>query len=171
MRKSPRNAAAKAKSFAAGLFLLSTALQGGLAQEMKSDHWSHDQLLERAHALRGQAVSKGSASEILEKYPHHYTMLAYRNRSGGGERHEHFADLFCILDGRATLLTGGTIVDPKSTGLGETLGASVAGGSVQELKTGDVVHIPAGVPHQMVLAPGDTVTYFVVKAEESTPQP
>lgn len=150
--------------FAIALGALSTE---GWGQTMKSDHWSNTDLLNRAKHLREQAGEKGAASETLEKYPHHYTMLAFRNRSGGGERHEHFADLFFILDGHATLLTGGEIVDPKTTGPGETLGASVAGGAAQELKAGDVVHIPAGMPHQMVLQPGDTVTYFVVKAEET----
>jgi hypothetical protein len=30
-----------------------------------------------------------------------------------------------------------------------------------------VVHIPASMPHQMVLSEGDTVTYFVIKVEET----
>jgi mannose-6-phosphate isomerase-like protein (cupin superfamily) len=75
--------------------------------------------------------------------------------------------VFFILDGHATLMTGGEVVEPKSTGPGETLGASVKGGSRQELKAGDVVHIPASMPHQMVLGEGDTVTYFVIKVEET----
>jgi quercetin dioxygenase-like cupin family protein len=45
-------------------------------------------------------------------------------------------------------------------------GKSVDGGSRQELKAGDVVHIPAGIPHQTLVADGDSVTYFVVKVEE-----
>jgi mannose-6-phosphate isomerase-like protein (cupin superfamily) len=141
--------------------------KGAFAQTMKSDHWSPAELQERAKHLQQQAAEKGSASEKLEIYPHHYTMLAFRNRSGGGEVHQNYADVFFILDGRATLVTGGEVVEPKSTGPGETLGASVKGGTRQELKAGDVVHIPASMPHQMVLADGDTVTYFVVKAEET----
>ena len=153
---------------AAGILLFSFAfVKGAFPQEMKADHWSPAQLLERAKHLQQLAAEKGSASETLEKYPHHYTMLAFRNRSGGGEEHQNFADLFYILDGHATLVTGGEVVEPKSTGPGETLGSSVKGGSRQELKAGDIVHIPAGMPHQMVLADGDTVTYFVVKAEET----
>ena len=46
-------------------------------------------------------------------------------------------------------------------------GASVKGGTRQELKAGDVVHIPAGTPHQMLVAAGNTVTYFVVKVQEN----
>ena len=124
-------------------------------------------MLEWAKHLKELAAEKGSASETLEKYPHHYTMLAFRNRSGGGEVHQNYADVFYILDGHATLVTGGEVVEPKSTGPGETLGTSVKGGSRQDLRTGDVVHIPASMPHQMVLGEGETVTYFVIKVEET----
>ena len=152
----------------AGLVVLSFAMmKGAFSQAMKSDHWSASELLDRAKHLKDLAAEKGSASETLEKYPHHYTMLAFRNRSGGGEAHQNYADVFYILDGHASLITGGEVVEPKSTGPGETLGASVKGGSRQELKAGDVVHIPASMPHQMVLGEGDTVTYFVIKVEET----
>lgn len=141
---------------------------GAHAQTMKSDHWSKAQLLERAKHLRELAAkADGSASETLEKYPHHYTMLAFRKKSGGGELHLDFADMFVIVDGQATIVTGGKIVDEKSTGPGEIRGKSVDGGSRQEVKEGDVVHIPAGMPHQTLVADGETVTYFVIKVEET----
>jgi mannose-6-phosphate isomerase-like protein (cupin superfamily) len=141
---------------------------GVYAQTMKSDHRSTAELLERAKHLQELAAkSDGSASETLEKYPHHYTMLAFRQHSGGGELHQNFADIFYILDGRASVLTGGSLVDEKQTGPSELRGKSVEGGSRQELKAGDVVHIPAGMPHQMLLAEGQSVTYYVVKVEET----
>ena len=147
-------------------FLLSG--QVAYSQTMTPDHWSPAQLLERARHLKQLAAhGDGSASETLTKYPHHYTMLAFRSRNGGGELHQNFADLFYILDGHATLLTGGEVVEAKTTGPGEIRGASVKGGTAQELRAGDVVHIPAGTPHQMLVADGETVTYFVVKIEET----
>jgi mannose-6-phosphate isomerase-like protein (cupin superfamily) len=137
-------------------------------QTMKSDHWSTAELLERAKHLRDLAAKgDGSASETLEKYPHHYTMLAFRQHSGGGELHQNFADIFFILDGRASVLTGGSLADQKSSGPGEIRGKSVEGGRRQEVKAGDVVHIPAAMPHQMLLAEGESVTYYVVKVEET----
>jgi len=144
-----------------------TSATGAFAQSMISDRWSREQLLERARHLRELAAQgDGSASETLEKYPHHYTMLAFRNQSGGGELHENFADLFTIVDGHATLVTGGELVDAKTIAPGELRGSSVQGGTRQELHPGDEVHIPAGMPHRMLLEPGATVTYFVVKVEE-----
>jgi uncharacterized RmlC-like cupin family protein len=35
------------------------------------------------------------------------------------------------------------------------------------VRAGDVVHIPAGMPHQMLLSQGESITYFVIKAEET----
>ena len=95
-------------------------------QAAKLDHWSPAQLMERAQHLRQLAAQgNGSASETLEKYPNHYTMLAFRNRSGGAELHQNFADVFYILDGRATLMTGGEVVDSKTGTPGEIRGTSV----------------------------------------------
>jgi mannose-6-phosphate isomerase-like protein (cupin superfamily) len=140
---------------------------GAIPQAMNSDHWSRSQLLDRAqHLHRLAEQGDGSASETLEKYPHHYTMLAFRDKSGGGELHQNFADLFTILDGHATLITGGELVAPKTIAPGELRGTYVDGGTRQELEAGDEVHIPAGTPHQMLLPAGATVTYFVVKVEE-----
>jgi mannose-6-phosphate isomerase-like protein (cupin superfamily) len=152
---------------AAAMLLAIGVTVGVTAQTMKLDHWTPTQLLERSQHLRQQAAQgDGSASETLEKYPHHYTMLAFRSHSGGGELHENYADLFYILDGRATVMTGGELSDRKSTGPGEARGAKVNGGSAQDVKAGDVVHIPAGMPHQMLVPEGSSVTYFVVKIQE-----
>ena len=151
--------------FAAALLLPAT---GACAQTMKSDHWTTAELTERAKQLRAKAAAgDGSASETLEKYPHHYTMLAFRQSSGGGELHQNFADVFFILDGHATVVTGGVLVDERTTAPCEIRGKSVDGGSRQDVKAGDVVHIPAGLPHQTLVSPGNSVTYFVVKVEES----
>lgn len=154
-----------------GKLVLSVLVMGALgayAQSMKSDHWTTAELLQRAKHLQELAAKgDGSASETLEKYPHHYTMLAFRQHSGGGELHENFADVFFILDGHATVVTGGKLVDEKTTGAGELRGKAVEGGSQQQVKAGDVIHIPAGMPHQTMVRDGDTVTYFVVKVEQT----
>lgn len=154
----------------AALLLLAAGVQSQTmsSDPASSDRWNREALLARAGHLRQLArEGDGSASETLTKYPHHHTMLAFREKSGGGELHQNFADMFTILDGHATLITGGEVVDAKTTAPGEIRGSSVKGGTAQELKAGDVVHIPAGVAHQMQLAAGDTITYFVVKVEEA----
>ena len=83
------------------------------------------------------------------------------------ELHENFADVFYVLEGRATLVTSGSLVGAETISPGEMRGVSIEGGARQELRAGDVAHVPAGVPHQM-LAPGEkTLTCFVVKIQEN----
>ena len=131
------------------------------------DHWSPAILLERAAYLSKLAKhSDGSASETLREYPRHFTMLSFRSRDGQAELHENFADLFYILDGRATLVTGGSLAGAVTVGPGEVRGDSVEGGARQEVRAGDVAHVPAGVPHQFLVSGGKTVTSFVVKIQE-----
>jgi mannose-6-phosphate isomerase-like protein (cupin superfamily) len=137
-------------------------------QAPQSDHWSAAVLLERAAYLRKLAKhGNGSESETLKEYPGHCAMLSFRSRDGEAEVHENFADVFYVLEGRATLVTGGTIAGARLIGPGETRGSSVEGGVRQELRAGDVAHVPAGVPHQMLVAGDKTITCLVVKIEEN----
>ena len=68
-----------------------------------------------------------------------------------------------ISEGQVTMVYGGTVVDGKTTAPGQTRGSGIKGGTEVKLGPGDVLHIPAKVPHQMKLAPGAKVTYFVAK--------
>ena len=133
-----------------------------------ADHWSPAVLLERAAYLRKMAkFGDGSASETLKEYPQHCAMLSFRSRSGEAEVHERFADLFVVLAGTATLVTGGAVCGAHNVAPGETRGDSIEGGAHQELRAGEIIHVPAGTPHQF-LVPGDkTVSCFVVKIQEA----
>lgn len=132
------------------------------------DHWSTAVLLERAAYLRKLARNgNGAASETLKEYPQHCAMLLFRCRDGAAEVHENFADLFYVLDGRAVLVTGGTVAGAAVTAPGETRGAAVENGTRQQLRAGDVAHVPAGVPHQMLVAGEETITCLVLKIQES----
>ena len=131
------------------------------------DHWQPHILLERAAYLRQLArAGDGSASETLREYPQHAAMLSFRGRSGEAEVHEKFADLFYVLSGEATLVTGGTVVKARTETPGETRGEAIEGGVRRPLHPGDVAHVPAGLPHQMVLAGDKTLTCFVLKIQE-----
>ena len=132
------------------------------------DHWTAPLLLERAAYLRKLAKhGDGSASETLKEYPQHFAMLSFRSRSGEVEVHECFADLFVVLAGAATLVTGGTVAGARIVAPGETRGDSIAGGTLQNLRPGDVAHVPAGTPHQMLLKGDETITSLVMKVQET----
>jgi len=131
------------------------------------DHWTQAELLESAKALEATSHSSdGSASLKLTDYSNHSTMMSLRKKSGGAEIHENFADFFLVIEGHATLVTGGTILHAQAAGNGEIRGVAVDGGTSQTLNKGDLVHIPAGVPHQIQLSDDGPFVYFVIKVKE-----
>jgi mannose-6-phosphate isomerase-like protein (cupin superfamily) len=133
-----------------------------------ADHWAQPILLERGAYLRKLArAGDGQASETLREYPRHRVMLSFRSRNGEVEVHEHWADLFFVLSGAATLVTGGTVVGSRVIAPGETRGDSIDGGHHQELRPGEIVHIPAGTPHQFLVSSDKTITSLVLKMQES----
>lgn len=113
----------------------------------------------------GASLTKGGksfASKELARYGNHYTMLAARESTGSAEVHEHEADVFVVERGTATIVTGGKVVNPKTEKEGEIRGTSISGGERHTLQTGDIIHIPAGVPHQLLIEQG-AFDYFVIK--------
>lgn len=81
---------------------------------------------------------------------------------GQVEVHANDTDIFYVTEGTATFVTGGTAVDPKTTGAGEMRAEKITGGTTRHLTKGDVIVIPAGVAHQFTEVSG-TFLYFVVK--------
>ncbi len=139
----------------------------GSAQIPRVDHLTQAQLLEKALALSDKAqAAGGSASAKLSDYPNHFTMIALRKQDGRAEIHANFADFFLVIQGSATLMSGGTVIGAKTIGDGEIQGSSLQGGINETLNKGDVVHIPAGVPHQLLLPKNGTFAYFVIKVKE-----
>jgi len=88
-------------------------------------------------------------------------------RTGPGEVeiHERDTDVFYILDGTATFVTGGKAVEPRTVSAGEIRAKEIAGGMERKLAKGDVIVIAKGVPHWFKQVDG-TFVYFVVKVVE-----
>ncbi len=89
-----------------------------------------------------------------------------REGPGMAEIHTRDTDIAYILQGSATLVTGGVAVGVKATGPEELRGTAIEGGATRELKVGDVVVIPNGTPHwfKTVQAP---FLYYVVKVRQA----
>ena len=54
----------------------------------------------------------------------------------------------------------------KNTAPGEERAPAVEGGASQKIGPGDIIHIPANTPHQVMLEPGKQITYFTLKVKE-----
>ena len=161
-----KKTAAKTARFAGAALAAAALTSMAPAQSATVDHLTQNELLSKALALEGQASPGGSASAKLAEYPRHFTMIALRKTSGAAEIHEKFADFFFVVRGKATLATGGTVVDARTVGPGEINGTQIQGGARTSLEEGDVVHIPAGVPHQLLLPDHGEFIYFVIKVQE-----
>jgi len=128
--------------------------------------WRSADIAAKGKALAQKLDPQKVASEVIATEGNRKFMVAHREGSGVAEWHEKEADVMFISAGNITMIYGGKMVDGKTTTPGEMRGPSIQGGTEAKLGAGDVLHIPAKVPHQMILAPGAQVTYFVTKVVE-----
>ncbi len=131
-----------------------------------TDYTSAAAIHQDAAKLLAQAKASpdGLAQLKLGTYPGENVTLTVRVKSGGGEMHSNWSDTFIVIDGEATVITGGKVENPVSKPDGEFRGTKVVGGTGQVLRPGDVFHVAPGVPNQTTVASGKTFTYMVVKA-------
>jgi mannose-6-phosphate isomerase-like protein (cupin superfamily) len=89
-----------------------------------------------------------------------------REAAGMAEIHTRDTDIAYIIQGSATLVTGGTAVGVKEIGPEELRGTAIEGGETRQLKVGDVVVIPNGTPHWFKQVQGPLL-YYVVKVRQA----
>jgi mannose-6-phosphate isomerase-like protein (cupin superfamily) len=145
---------------------VSLAQDAGSGAAATPDVYSPEDLSGMEKKLKEKVDASGLATQTIKKYSTDYSMLAFRTQSGKAELHEKFADFYVVVAGDATLVSGGKMVNGATTAPGEVRGDSIQGGQESKLKKGDIVHIPANIPHQLVLSKGDTFQYFIVKVQE-----
>jgi mannose-6-phosphate isomerase-like protein (cupin superfamily) len=116
--------------------------------------------------LAPQARATGSSGMTLADYGSHKVQLSVRTSSGGAEVHAHFDDVMIVEQGSATLITGGTVIDPKAEENGEAKGTEIRGGTTRTISVGDIVTVNAGVPHQLLIPAGTLYSALVIKVRE-----
>jgi mannose-6-phosphate isomerase-like protein (cupin superfamily) len=87
---------------------------------------------------------------------------ARRTGPGQVEVHDKETDIFYIVDGAATFVTGGKMTGGELSRPNQYLGTDIEGGEVHQLKKGDFIVIPAGTPHWFKDVP-QSVNYYMVK--------
>jgi len=78
---------------------------------------------------------------------------------------EECAQLFIVLEGRAAMVSGAKIEETSPTS--QVTNSISSGGSRRELRAGDVVHIAAGTPYQLLLAGERTLGCLVIRIKET----
>jgi mannose-6-phosphate isomerase-like protein (cupin superfamily) len=145
------------------VFLISTA---AWSADTGVTYWSAGQLKGFEKKLAPKVNQQKVATETLGKYGNSLAMVAHREGDGEAEVHGTVADYFVVQSGEAILVTGGEVSEGRTTQPNEIRGAAIQGGEKRKLQSGDVVYIPAAVPHQLLIAPGRQFTYFIVKVEK-----
>ncbi|MGH7886074.1 MAG: bifunctional GlcG/HbpS family heme-binding protein/cupin domain-containing protein [Thermodesulfobacteriota bacterium] len=105
------------------------------------------------------AFAKGMPLIEKDNYKVH---ASRRTASGMAEVHAKDTDIIYMLEGSATFVTGGTVVDGKTTADDEIRGSEIKGGETRTINKGDVIIVPAGTPHWFKAVKGP-VLYYVVK--------
>ncbi|HET9685259.1 MAG TPA: hypothetical protein VFP15_14235 [Gemmatimonadaceae bacterium] len=126
----------------------------------------------RELAQAGDALARGTSTARTVAARTSYSLVEAR-RAGNGvpEVHDCWVDVAIMQAGRATLLSGGHVAGSRPTGRGEHRGGTIAGGTTRILTTADVAVVPAGVPHQYLVASGDTVRYLTIKVLQPGAEP
>jgi uncharacterized protein GlcG (DUF336 family) len=106
-----------------------------------------------------EAFEKGAPLLETGAYKIHASRRAV---AGMAEVHARDTDIIYVLDGTATFVTGGSLVDGKGTAPDEIRGKAIAGGETKLLVKGDVAVVPNGLPHWFKDVKGPFL-YYVVK--------
>jgi len=140
------------KFFAALMTLLATTLLLNAADGgSKVIYVDHDKV--------AGALAKGGP---LASGPDFLVSGSHRDKAGQVEVHDKETDVIYVVDGSATFVTGGTMIGGKNTKPGQSLGTDIKGGETHQLAKGDVIVVPAGMPHWFKEVPS-SVSYYVVK--------
>lgn len=113
----------------------------------KATHFTGADL--RAALDKLPADRPASSVRVLTLDPYSVGVEQRQPMPQGASLHEAQAELFYVIDGSATMLTGGTLVAGKRNGT-NIQGTGIDGGTRIVFNSGDFIMVPSGVPHQFV---------------------
>ena len=99
---------------------------------------------------KAKSERKGDAplvtEQILTLAPYNAN-LEYRGAVGPAAVHEKEAEMFYVIDGSATLVTGGKLTEEKRTNAENLTGTGIEGGTPRAVSKGDFIIVPENTPH------------------------
>jgi len=131
------------------LILIAVALPLMAADPAGFASWTNADIQARAKAAKLDEHKAGA--DRAANWGNHSLLIVRREGDGEAEIHENQVDVITVVSGEGTLVVGGTAVDTHPTTAGEIRGKSITGGTNHKMAVGDVFHIPANVPHQMLV--------------------
>jgi hypothetical protein len=129
--------------------------------------WKAGDLDKHDQELSKHVGDDHSSRETLADYKSHRFRMLYRDADGNPEQHDTIIDIVYVKSGEGTLVLGGTMAGRRTTGPGESVGTRLDGGERHALGSGDIMHIPAGIPHAFLVPAGKHITYVLLKIPAS----
>jgi hypothetical protein len=156
--------------------LVAVVLAGqGAAQDLPDEksadsagyvRWDSDYIQQVADRLENELGDKALVWETVGNYEGHSIYLVLRGRTGEAEIHETESDVQIGVRGKAVSVIGGALVAARSLPRKQQRGTSIAGGQRRETAPGDLMHIPPGTAHQLLIDPAETYMYLLLKIDE-----
>jgi mannose-6-phosphate isomerase-like protein (cupin superfamily) len=116
----------------------------------------------------GDSLARGtSTGHMLWAHDGYQYLQIRRATNGVPEVHDRWTDVTFVQAGRGTLRSGGRVAGGQVTTPGEHRGGGIVGGTSRPVGPGDLMIIRAGVPHQYLIAPGDSLRYITTKVLET----
>jgi len=110
----------------------------------------------------GMVAAGFEKGAVLVNTNNYMVHASHREMDGIAEIHTLDTDLIYVLEGSATFTTGGRVPDAKVVEPNELRGSAIVDGERRRIGKGDVVVVPAGVPHMFTDVHG-ALNYYVVK--------
>jgi len=109
---------------------------------------------------KAKAERKGDqallAQSMIQLAPYNVS-LEYRAAVANAAVHETEAELFYVIDGSATLVTGGKLTNENRTNTANLSGSGIEGGVSRRVAKGDFIMVPEGTPHWFSAIDGTVV--------------
>ena len=96
------------------------------------------------------------AQSLIQLAPYNVS-LEYRAAVGNAAVHETEAELFYVIDGSATLVTGGKLTNENRTNAANLSGSGIEGGVTRRVGKGDFIMVPEHTPHWFSAIDGTVV--------------
>jgi len=109
---------------------------------------------ELAATIAKQPADRNGSATFMQLDPYRVNM-EHRIMDQAASVHEKEAEFFYVIDGSGTLVTGGKLVEEKRTNATNLSGTSISGGVTRQVKKGDFILIPEGVPHHFPKVEGN----------------
>ncbi len=139
------------------------ALAGAAAAKTLKLGMAGTETSRKVTVIDSQMVATGfQKGAVLVNMGNYMVHASHREMDGVAEIHTLDTDLIYMLDGSATFTTGGSVPDAKPIEPNELRGSTIVGGESRRIVKGDVVVVPAGVPHMFTNVQGP-LNYYVVK--------